>query len=175
MMDGDELSRVIYLMLLLVAVVGWFISQNRVSLGKMAQQALAWGLIFLGGIAGIGLWEDVRGSLSPRQTVFEDQGRIELPRAQDGHYYVTLQINGTPVEFVVDTGATSVVLTQQDAIRAGLNSDNLVFLSEARTANGAVQPAPVTLNSVALGPIHDSRVPAYVNGGEMDTSLLGMS
>ncbi len=175
MMDGEDFGQMIYLALLLLAIGGWFIAQNRANLGKMAQYGLAWGLIFLGVIAGIGLWEDVRGTLSPRQTVFEDQGRIELPRSQDGHYYVTLQINGAPVEFVVDTGATSVVLTRQDAMRIGLGPENLVFLSEARTANGSVQTAPVTLDTVALGPFSDTRVPAYVNGGEMDTSLLGMS
>ncbi|MEX0337508.1 MAG: TIGR02281 family clan AA aspartic protease, partial [Arenibacterium sp.] len=48
------------------------------------------------------------------------------------------------------------------------------FYNEARTANGVVRVAPVTLEKVALGPVSDRAFPASVNGGEMDTSLLGM-
>jgi aspartyl protease family protein len=141
----------------------------------MAQQMAAWVLIFFVTIAAIGLWDDVRRTLLPQQSVFGDEGRVALPRAPDGHYYVTLEVNGTPTRFVVDTGASAMVLTAQDAAEAGLATEDLVFLSTAMTANGTVQTAPVTLDSVALGPVIDRGLPAYVNGGEMTTSLLGMS
>ena len=104
-----------------------------------------------------------------------DPGRIELPRAPDGHYYATLEVNGTPLRFVIDTGATSMVISQADAVRAGLRRDDLLFFSEAMTANGTVRTAPVSLDTVAIGPFVDRDVRAYVNGGEMDESLLGMS
>ena len=103
-----------------------------------------------------------------------DTGRIEVPRGPDGHYYLTLDINDAPVRFVVDTGATSMVLTKTDAERVGLTADDLIFYSEAMTANGPVRTAPVRLDDVALGPFHDANVRAFVNEGEMNQSLLGM-
>lgn len=174
-MTGDEIGRLLYLVLLLAALIGWRMARGRLNLGRMGQQMAAWVLIFFITIAAIGLWDDVRGTLLPQQSVFGEVGRIELPRAPDGHYYVTLEINGTPTRFVVDTGASAMVLTARDAQNAGLATEDLVFLSTAMTANGRVETAPVTLDSVALGPVVDRGLPAYVNGGEMATSLLGMS
>ncbi|ETA52056.1 retropepsin-like aspartic protease family protein [Ponticoccus alexandrii] len=174
-MSGDQIGNLIYLSVLGAALLTWLLVRGRLNLNKMAQHMAVWVLIFFGTVAAIGLWDDVRSTVLPRQSVFGEEGRIELPREQDGHYYITLDVNGAPTRFVVDTGASSMVLTRQDAQRAGLHPEDLVFLSTAMTANGSVQTAPVTLESVALGPIVDNRMPAYVNGGEMDTSLLGMT
>lgn len=174
-MTGDDTARLLYLVLLGSAVVVWFFAQNRTSLGKNMQYAVVWGIIFVGVIAAVGLWGDLRNTVSPayRSTVGED--RIELSRALDGHYYVMAEVNGAPVEFVIDTGATLIVLTQDDAKRAGLNTSDLAFVGRAGTANGMVSTAPVRLERLAIGPIEDRGVAASVNGGELDQSLLGMS
>jgi aspartyl protease family protein len=164
-----------YLGLLAVVLVFWMFVQNREKLGRKLQYLAAWGLIFLGVIAAVGLWGDIRQTVMPRQAVFADESRVELPRAPDGHYYVSLEINGVPTRFVVDTGATGMVLTRKDAERAGLEAGDLVFQGQASTANGLVQTAPVRLKQVALGPFTDRNLRAYVNQGEMKTSLLGMS
>jgi aspartyl protease family protein len=174
-MDTDSTMRVIYLVLLVCAIGGWFIAQNRLSLGKLLQQVLIWAFIFLGILAGYGLWEDIRGTVMPQQSVVEDAGQIELPRARDGHYYIRLDVNGTPVDFVVDTGATSVVLTQDDATRVGLSPQDLAFIGRAQTANGTVRTAPVTLETVSVAGFSDRNVPASVNEGALHQSLLGMS
>ncbi|MFZ7090404.1 retropepsin-like aspartic protease family protein [Primorskyibacter sp. 2E233] len=174
-MSSWETGRFVYLLLLGGVLVLWFFIENRDSLSTKIKQLSAWALIFLGVIAGIGLWGDIRQTVQPRQAVFADQGRIELPLAPDGHYYVTLDLNGEPTRFVVDTGASAVVLTQRDAERAGIDAGTLAFYSQAMTANGAVKTAPVTLDRVALGPFVDRNMPAFVNAGEMDTSLLGMT
>ncbi|WP_417204984.1 retropepsin-like aspartic protease family protein [Antarctobacter sp.] len=174
-MSGDQIGNLIYLVLLGGVLVSWFFVQGRASLGKTMQQMAAWALIFVGVIAVYGLWTDIRGTVLPQQMVFGSEGRVELPRAPDGHYYVTLQINDTPTRFVVDTGASSVVLTRAAAERAGIDVARLHFLSEAMTANGTVQTAPVTLDTVTLGPFADQRVAAYVNAGDMQNSLLGMT
>jgi len=100
---------------------------------------------------------------------------VIVPRANDGHYYVTLDIDDTPVRFVIDTGASDVVLTQDDARKIGIDVDNLFFGGIANTANGEVRTARVKLHNVRLGEITDLVIPASVNAGEMDTSLLGMS
>jgi len=174
-MNDMDLGRLAYLALLGTVLVVWFVVHNRQSMGRLAQQAVAWGLIFLGVIAVYGLWGDIRQTVRPRQSVVSANNTVEVPRAPDGHYYLTLMVNDVPVEFLVDTGASMVVLTQKDAIRIGLEPDDLAYVGRAVTANGEVRTAPVRLDSVALGPISDRNIRAWVNQGEMWQSLLGMS
>lgn len=176
-MDSDALARLLYLGLLGGVIGGYFLLSNRHRLGAMAQQGAIWGLIFVGVVAGYGLWSDIRQDVMPRQAVFTDGAapRIEVPRAADGHYYLTLQIDGTPVNFMVDTGASDVVLSREDARRVGLDPDDLTYLGRAGTANGMVRTARVTLNDVRLGPFQDDRLTAWVSEGEMPGSLLGMA
>ncbi len=174
-MDGDNLARLIYLVLLGSVIAGYFFAQNRNNLGKTAQQAAVWGLIFVGAVAVIGLWGDIRNSVMPSQSYIDGEATVIVPRSNDGHYYVTLEVDGTPVRFVIDTGASDVVLTQDDARKIGIDVDNLFFGGIANTANGEVRTARVKLHNVRLGEITDLVVPASVNAGEMDTSLLGMS
>lgn len=172
-MNTDQMMQLTYLVLLGAAIAGSYIFANKNNLGKVAQQAAIWGMIFVGTIAAIGLWNDISRDIAPRQAVSGTD--IVLPRAPDGHYYITLDINDVPVDFVVDTGATQVVLTQQDAQNVGLNPDDLRYLGIARTANGEVRTASVVLDQVSVGPYTDARLRATVNGGEMDQSLLGMT
>jgi len=172
-MDDNDFGRLIYLFLLLVAVGGWVLVEYRGRLGFALRTATAWGLIFVGVMAGYGLWNDLRLSEAPRQ-MMADGGEVVLPRAPDGHYYLTLTIDGTPLEFMVDTGATNVVLSRDDARKLGIDPDTLAYLGQAYTANGVVRTARVTLTDVALGDVVDARLAAYVNDGEMEGSLLGM-
>lgn len=174
-MDSDQIARLAYLVLLTAAIAGYFLLQNRQRLGQLAQQAAIWGLIFLGVIAGLGLWSDIRSTVMPRQAVFADQGKIEVPRGPDGHFYMTVKVNGAPLRFVVDTGASEVVLTKQDAAQLGFDPASLSYIGSASTANGTVSTAPVRLDTVTLGPFTDRNVRAWVNGGPMDMSLLGNS
>jgi len=173
-MDSQDIPRLAYLALLAVALAGWFIAENRQSLGQTARQAAAWGLIFLGVIAAVGLWTDIRDDVAPRQAAFEDGARIEVPMGPDGHYHLTLRLDGTPVHFVVDTGASNVVLTARDAARIGIDPGDLRFGGFARTANGTVQTARVVIGEISLGGRADRNFPVCVNSGEMDLSLLGM-
>lgn len=173
-MSGDEIGRLIYLMLLGTAIAGYFLVAHRDRMGQVARHGLLWGLIFLGVIAGVGLWSDFRQQVAPRQAVFAEGTQVELPRAPDGHYYMTILVNGAPIRFVVDTGATDVVLTKRDARQAGLDPSKLDYFGEARTANGTVQTAPVRLREMRVGEMVDRDVRAFVNAGEMRESLLGM-
>lgn len=143
--------------------------------GRVLRNGTAWVIIFIVTVAGFGLWEDIRDDFTPKQAAFADQGRVEVPRSRDGHYYLTLRVNGAPVDFVVDTGASEIVLTKEDAARAGLAVERLQFYGKAKTANGEVRTAPVRLEEVNIGGLRDTDVPAFVNEGEMFRSLLGMT
>lgn len=171
-MADFETARLVYLIVLLAMVAGWFFMQTRDGLNKTLQYAAVWGMIFVGGAAAVGLWQDI--SKSGARVQISDTGQIVVPRARDGHYYLTIGVNGADLRFVVDTGATDMVLTQADATRAGLDPDQLSYLGRANTANGEVRTAFVRLDSVQLGDVTDRDVPAVVNGGDMEQSLLGM-
>lgn len=173
-MNSDETANLIYLSVLGGALMLSYLVASRTNIGKTLQQAGIWALIFIGVIAVVGMWSDIERIITPRQTVMSDQS-IVLPRQADGHYYMTLDINGVPVDFVVDTGASQMVLTKQDAKRVGINPDELRYLGRANTANGEVQTASIRLDTVSLGDMTDTRVRAVVNDGEMDGSLLGMT
>ncbi|WP_377504914.1 TIGR02281 family clan AA aspartic protease [Octadecabacter sp. R77987] len=173
-MDGDQTARFIFLALLGLAIAGGYLVQHRKEMGKVAQQAAVWVLIFVGMIAAVGLWGDIRDDIMPRQSAFAG-GITEVPRQRDGHFYLTLDVNGQPIEFLVDTGATQVVMTQRDAEIVGIDLDSLAYLGTAYTANGPVDVAAVRLNTVTLGEIEDRDIRALVNAGDLDQSLLGMS
>ncbi|MFT5066891.1 MAG: aspartyl protease family protein [Yoonia sp.] len=173
-MSSDQTADAIYLSLLGGALLLSYVLASRTNIGKMLQQMGIWVLIFMGAIAVIGMWPEIQRTITPRQSVV-DGTTIVLPRARDGHYYLTLEINEVPIEFVVDTGATQVVLTQEDAKRIGLNPLALSYLGTANTANGTVRTAAVRLDTVSLGAITDTRVRAVVNDGQMNGSLLGMT
>ncbi|MEL6959254.1 MAG: TIGR02281 family clan AA aspartic protease [Pseudomonadota bacterium] len=138
------------------------------------RNALMWGVIF----GGILLLSSERDSLQSSFLVPQasyDVETVEVFKARDNHFHLTLEINNVPVDFLVDTGASDMVLTQADAARIGLDPDNLAYIYTAYTANGEVAIAPVRLDTVDLGDIRDTNVRASVNGGQMEGSLLGMS
>ncbi len=173
-MSNIETGNLIYLIVLLAMVAGWFFMQSREGLNKTLQYAAVWAMIFIGGAAAVGLWQDIsRDARVPQMTV-AGSDQIIVPRARDGHYYLTAQINEAPIRFVVDTGATDMVLTQADAARAGVDLDSLAYLGRANTANGEVRTAFVRLDEVQLGRVVDRDVSAVVNEGQMEQSLLGM-
>ena len=172
-MDGETLARVGYLAIILAALGGWVMVEFRQRMGQALRMALAWGLIFVGMMAGYGLWSDIRRDIMPIQEVSAD-ATVEVPRAADGHYYLTLLINGTGVPFMVDTGASGMVLSARDAGRLGIDLAGLSFRGQATTANGVVRTARVSLPLVELGPFRNEDFGAFVTEGELDQSLLGM-
>ncbi|WP_406720534.1 TIGR02281 family clan AA aspartic protease [Thioclava litoralis] len=173
-MTGDDIGQLVYLVLLLTVVGGYVMFDFRRNLSRRLQQLAIWALIFLGVLAAVGLWADIRSTVLPSQKVIAEN-RIEVPKAPDGHFYLTAKVNGKPIRFIVDTGATTIALSREDARKAGINTSDMAFIGRASTANGMIRTAPVRLATMDLGPIHDTNVPASVNAAEMDGSLLGMT
>lgn len=172
-MTQPDVAQLAYLLILIAAVGSYVVVTYRDRMGQALQHFLVWVMIGVGVMAAIGLWQDMRPNLF-REAVFSDAGQISVPRGPDGHYHLTLKINGTPLRFIVDTGASDIVLSQDDARNVGIDLDSLQYFGAANTANGQVQTARVVLDRVELGPYTDAEVPARVNGGEMTGSLLGM-
>lgn len=101
---------------------------------------------------------------------------VEVARTADGDFNIAAHINGARVLMVLDTGASSVVLTHDDAKTAGLPLDLLNYTVSIDTANGRTRAAPVTLDRVAVGGLEERSVEALVvQPGQLRQSLLGMS
>ena len=167
-----EIPRLIYLVLLLCLLAAFALPAiRRGGLGPMMKGAGSWALIFVGVIFAVGLFLDMRTEM-PSQS--HAGALVEVPRAPDGHYHLTLALDGTPVRFIVDTGASQVVLTREDAARVGIDPDALIYTGRALTANGEVRTAPARIEEVRLGEIVDRNVRVSVNDGRMPGSLLGM-
>lgn len=174
-MSGDDQAQLLYLSLLgLFLVLGLFSTFRSRFIASM-QQAAIWGLIFCGLIIVYSFRDVIEQELYPGTAVIVNGDEIELSRARDGHFYAILEINGNDVEFIVDTGATSVVLTQDDAERIGFDPEALRYLGRANTANGTVRTATVRLDQVRFGGTVVNDLKAAVNEGPMFSSLLGMS
>lgn len=168
-----DTGRILYLSLLLGVVGFYYVIANRNRMGQMLRHAVLWVLIFIGALAAVGLWQDVSPRLAPAQ-ISDGNGVITVDRDHSGHFSVIADVNGAPVEFLVDTGASNVVLSLDDAKRAGIDIDNLAYTGRAQTANGMVRTAPVRIEALTLEGITDQRVRAYVTDGELFGSLLGM-
>jgi aspartyl protease family protein len=102
--------------------------------------------------------------------------RVEVVRGQGGDFALAAHINGARVPMVLDTGASSVVLTQEAAKAAGLPLEVLDYTVNVDTANGRTRAAPVTLDRVAVGGLVERAVPALVaQPGQLKNNLLGMT
>jgi aspartyl protease family protein len=100
----------------------------------------------------------------------------EVVRARSGDFALTAHINGAKVAMVLDTGASSVVLTQEAAKAAGLPIEVLTYTVNVDTANGRTHAAPVTLDRITIGGLIERSVPALVaQTGQLKSNLLGMS
>jgi len=111
-----------------------------------------------------------------RTTALMRAGAVRLPRSGDGHYYSSVDINGRSIDVMVDTGASFVSMTYEDARRAGIFLSDADFKYKMQTANGIARSAHVLLDRVEIGPITVRNVRASVSQpGALFQTLLGMS
>src|SRR5690606_36416483 len=103
-------------------------------------------------------------------------GRVELLADPQGHYKSYIEVNGRSIHATVDTGATMVALSYEDAARSGIHVSDADFIHPVHTANGSARVAPVMLHRVRIGGIELRDVPAAVaEPGRLPGTLLGMS
>jgi aspartyl protease family protein len=101
---------------------------------------------------------------------------VEIKAGAHGHYFTSAEVNGRSVDVLVDSGASIVALTYDDARRAGVFVRGSDYTQRVSTANGFARVAPVVLDRISIGAITVRHVPAAVTEpGLLATSLLGMS
>jgi aspartyl protease family protein len=111
-----------------------------------------------------------------RQRAASPTRAVEIARGQGGEFALQAKINGVKAPMVIDTGATSVVLTYETAKAAGLPLELLEYDVDVETAGGHTKAARLTLDRLAIGRLVERSVPALVvPRGQMKTNLLGMS
>jgi aspartyl protease family protein len=176
---GDlETGRAVYYGLLAI-FVALALAASRKRLTLIAAELSVWLMILMVLVAGYGyrfelqdLAHRVRTELVPAHGTEITPGVVSFTRAHDGQFWIDAEVDGRPVHFLVDTGASGVVLSRADAARLGYS--NLSFSLEADTANGRTREAPVTLGLLRIGSIRFTQVPAAVSPGGLHDSLLGM-
>jgi aspartyl protease family protein len=183
---GEIAQMVFYSSILLVVGAGLFASFTG-RLGEALRAALLWLVIFA--VLGVGytyryelhaVAYRVLAELAPGYAVPLSQNggpAVEVARARDGDFNVRVEINGNRIPMLVDTGASSVVLTPEDAVAVGLPIEFLRYDIPIDTANGRGKAAAVVLDRVSIaGSIEERDVPALIaSPGTLKHSLLGMS
>lgn len=120
------------------------------------------------------VWERVAGEVNPALPQERSSGEVVLRRADDGHFYADVDVNGSTIRMLADTGASAIALSVEDAERAGIDVDQLDFIFTISTANGQGTAAQIDLDEVRVGSIVRRDVRAMVTRG-LSRSLLGMS
>jgi len=181
---GEFAHLVFYGALALVIGAGVFATFTG-RLGEALKAALLWLLIF--GVIAVGYTYRfelhgvacrVLAEIAPGYAVpLKDGPSVEVARARDGDFNVRVEVNDTRIPMLVDTGASSVVLTPEDAREVGLPVEFLRYDIPIDTANGRGKAASVVLDKISIaGNIEERRVPALVaSPGMLKHSLLGMS
>ena len=102
-------------------------------------------------------------------------GDASIAKSADGHFWADAEVDGHPVRFLIDTGATAVALTAADARNLGIDPDSLNYSYQVMTAAGPARAAAVRLDMVSVGRAQVVGVDAFVIDKGLQTSLLGMS
>jgi len=118
----------------------------------------------------------VLGALAPGLAVTQADGTILIVRDAGGHFVVDARTNGARTQYLLDTGASAVVLTFADARRAGYRPQDLSFTVPVSTANGRTLVAPVKIDEITIGDHTVRDIRGFVaRQGTLEASLLGMS
>lgn len=183
--ENYDFSRLIWLGAI-AALIGAGLIRSGRPLGDMARNLGTWAVIALALIAGYQYryeLQDIASRVtagfvpgSPLALGVEDgHATVTLDKADNGHFEARIMINGAPIRAVVDTGATSIVLTAEDAQAAGFNPAALNFTIPVSTANGMARAAAVKTDEVAIGGIVRKDMPVMIAApGMLGQSLLGM-
>jgi aspartyl protease family protein len=181
-LETGDFASLIYKIALLVFIGGAVLALFRDRVADAFRAAMTW--VVIGLLLAIGytyrydlrdVGDRVLAELVPGHAATRN-GAVEISRGRGGEFQIATQVNGASISMVLDTGASSVVLTQEAAKAAGLPLAMLTYDVNVETANGRARAASVTLDRITVGSIVERAVPALVaQPGQLKTSLLGMS
>lgn len=175
----EDSGQIVYEILFIIII------SSSVASGKIRQNLkylAIWAGIFLIMITGYsyrheltGIKDKVIAEIIPSRGLRKEQNSISFPVSSDGHFHIRAEVNGIPVIFLADTGASHIVLSPADATKIGINTDELRFDRFYETANGTVRGSSVQIDDLQIGEFRLKEIWASVNEAEMQGSLLGMT
>ena len=187
-LDATTFGYGAFLLALLVYLGGGLVARYGGGAGAVVRDAVTWLALGLGLVTLYAYKNElapiaarVVGELLPgtAMTVEESSGgltEVKIRKRLNGHFTAKVDVNGKSISMIVDTGASSIVLTPEDAKRVGIDIDGMTFGVPVLTANGRTMAARVWLGEVAIGPLDRTKVEALVaQPGALSQSLLGMS
>jgi aspartyl protease family protein len=184
-LPNDDFATVVYLGLFGAVVGAGVIGAHR-NMGEMLKNLMIWLVIILGLVTGW-LYRDQAEEIALRlaaelvpgrpMVVIDAEGEaVSIRKSLNGHFDASGQVNGTTVDFLIDTGATTIALSHADALRVGFSERDLSYTLIINTANGQARAAPVRIESITIGSITRTGLRAMVaEPGKLDQSLLGMN
>ena len=180
--DSDDFASLAIRAMLAVVIGASVVMMFRDKIFAALQAAMIWIVVALLLAVGYAYRHDLRdigervmAELLPGRAASRGNA-VEVARARSGEFQVTTHVNDARVAMILDSGASTVVLTQEAAKAAGLPIEVLNYDVTVETANGRTRAASVTLDRLAVGSITERRVPALIaQPGQLRTNLLGMS
>jgi len=179
--NGDQALNFIYFMGCLL-LVGSALLTRRLPIGQAAKMAIAWLLIFGAAFVAFALRDDfiALGSRAMAEArgdnVVETRGQeIRVRRSDDGHFWVNGEVNGRPVRFLVDSGATMTTLSRATAAQVGIEAES-GFGVMVDTANGTTVEDRGQAGNLRVGPIERRGLAVHISRVEgADTNVIGMN
>ena len=179
----DTVMNIVYLGMIIVLVLGFGGWRDLGGIGQILKNIALIAALFLAIIVGYtfkddlgGVYNRVRGELLPNRPISNGAGEVTLRRGDDNHFSVVANVNGNPINFLVDTGASQVVIPHEEAGRLGFDMENLKFIQRVSTANGTTFAAPIRIRSLQVGDIVVNDVPGAISSpGDLDEGLLGLT
>ena len=178
-MNGDQAVYAIYLFGVLV-LVGSALTVRRMPLAQGLKMFVGWVLIFGAAFIVFTLKDEFmalgnRLLLEARGGVEETApGEIRIRQASDGHFWVTAEVNGEPVRFLIDSGATTTSLSRDTAERVGI-APRAGFQAMVQTANGVVMVDRGRADKISIGPISRDNVAVHISDAFGDLNVIGMN
>jgi aspartyl protease family protein len=178
--SGEETAQLVAGVMMLV-LVGSSLIARRLPISQMLRLTLGWLLIFALLLVGYSYRSELSAVVSRVSgDLLGDRGQtvggtLRVPMAEDGHFWVRARVNGTTLRFMVDSGATTTVISSSAATTAGVPVDQSGFPVVMETANGTARAHRARIDRLVLGPIESSDLAVLVSPTLGDTNLLGMN
>ena len=181
-MQSNEWINILYLILLLAFIASSIFTRGNIPILRAIKYISIWAAIAIFVIIlysfrfdFIGLKNRFLGELNPSNIQVNSADKIIINMSYGNHFYANVKINDKNIRFLIDTGATDMVLSLKDAKRVGIDLKKLIFNKPYQTANGISYGASVILRDIKFGNLNLKNIPASVNNSDMGVSLLGMS
>ncbi len=179
-MGSDQSAEFIYLVAILIFVASAYMVR-RIPIGRGLQMFAGWVIIFLAVFVAFTMKDEIAGFA--RQVMDERRAEstglqvgqeLQIKQALDGHFWVEGKLNGTPVRFLIDSGATTTSISTSVAKRAGIEPSSGIP-AMVQTANGVTTVARGRAQRLEVGQIVRENIAVHISDGFGETNVLGMN